>query len=114
MPLPARRMRSSWPRPADPRCGSRRRTGFSSGRVGLATQDAAEPEMHGRGVDSLTLAGRRTVAQAVVGGAEVRAALDHAARDVRSWLAGHQAVLRGSDPRVPGCAARAMSEPGGE
>jgi len=35
--------------------------------------------------------------------------LDHAARDVRTRLAGDQAVLRGSYPRVPGCAARPVS-----
>jgi hypothetical protein len=48
--------------------------------------------MAGGGVDRLGLAGRWAVTQAVVGGAQVGAALGHPARDVRAGLTGHQAV----------------------
>ena len=47
--------------------------------------DAAEADVARRRVDGLRLARRRPVAQAVVGSAEMRAALDHAARDVLAW-----------------------------
>lgn len=62
--------------------------------------------MTGGGVDRLALAGRRPVAQAVVRRAQVRAALDHPARDVRPRLAWHQAARRIGHPRVARHAAR--------
>jgi len=72
----------------------------------------------GRRVDRLALPGRRPVAQAVVRRAQVRAALDHAARDVRPGLARHQAGGRVGDPRVARHTAsvpRSLSVPlGGE
>src|SRR5207253_9886988 len=71
--------------------------------------DAAEAEVRGRGVDRLALAGGRAVAQAVVRGAQVRAALDHPARDGRPRLAGDQAVGRRGDPRVAGGAAGVLN-----
>ena len=46
-----------------------------------AAHDAAEPEVAGRGVDRLRKARGRPVAAAVVGRAQVRAALDHLARN---------------------------------
>ena len=74
--------------------------------------------MGGRRVDRLALPGRRPVAQAVVRRAQVRAALDHAARDVRPGLARHQAGGRVGDPRVARHTAsvpRSLSVPlGGE
>jgi hypothetical protein len=51
-------------------------------------------------VDRLALAGRRPVAQAVVRRAQVRAALDHPARDVRPRFAGNEAAARVGHPRV--------------
>src|SRR3984957_17782254 len=67
----------------------------------LIAQDAAESQVRGGGVDGLALAGGRAVAQAVVRSAEVRAALDDAARDVRAGLVGGEAVFGRGDPRVP-------------
>src|SRR6266487_2430937 len=67
-------------------------------------------ERQGRGASfRVHLPGGRPVAQAVVGCAEVRAALDHLARDVLAGLAGRVAALGAVDPRVAGDAAR----PGG-
>ena len=57
-------------------------------------EDATEAQVAGGGVDRLGLAGRWAVTQAVVGGAQVRSALGHAARDVRTGLTGRQACLR--------------------
>ncbi len=62
--------------------------------------------MAGRGVGRLALPRRRPVAQAIVGRAEVRAALEHPARDVRVGLSGRVALLGGLDPRVARGAAR--------
>src|SRR4051812_36857704 len=55
-------------------------------------RDAAESDVAGRGVDRLTLAGGGTEPQAVARGAQVRAALDHTAGDVRARFAGDQAL----------------------
>src|ERR1700685_2190655 len=71
----------------------------------LIPEDAAESQVRGGGVDGLALAGGRAVAQAVVGGAEVRAALDDAARYVRAGLVGDEAVCGRGDPRGPRHAA---------
>ena len=70
--------------------------------------------MTGGGVDRLALAGRRPVAEAVVRGAQVRAALDHAARDVRPRLAGDQAARRIGHPRIARDAAGTGGAPGGK
>src|ERR1700678_2391827 len=75
----------------------------------LVAQDATEAEVRGGGVDCLALAGGRAVAQAVVGGAEVRSALDDAARDMRAGLVGDEAVFGRGDPRVPRHAAGVVS-----
>src|SRR6476646_4363772 len=56
--------------------------------------------MRHRRVDHLRLASGGAVAEAVVRRAEVRAALDHLARDVLSGLAGVEALLGRRDPRV--------------
>src|SRR5918997_890909 len=61
---------------------------------------APEPDMRSGGIYRLPLARRRPVAQAVVRRAQVRAALDHLVRDVRSWLPDRVAPLRGIDPRI--------------
>ena len=64
--------------------------------------DAAEADVAGRRVDRLELARGRPVAQAVVRRAQVRAALDHPARDVLARRAGRAARalggVRGSPP----------------
>jgi len=78
-----------------------------------APHDAAEPDVRGGGVDSFALARGRAVAEAVVRGAQVGAALEHAARDVRPGLAGNQAGPGRGDPRVPGRAASGLDVPGG-
>src|SRR5687768_12450178 len=56
-----------------------------SGSVGVGTDrssmNAAEPEVGGAGVDRVGHAGGRAVASAVVGGAQVGAALHHLATD---------------------------------
>jgi hypothetical protein len=64
-------------RPA--RCGEARTT--MPERARSRPDDAAKADVGGRGVDGLRLARGGPVAQAVVGRAQVRAALDHAARD---------------------------------
>ena len=56
--------------------------------------DAAEADVAGRGVDGFGLTGGGAVAQAVVRCAQVRASLDHPARDVRVGLARVVAVFR--------------------
>ena len=66
-----------------------------------------KPRWRRRGVDRLRLARRGPVAEAVVRRAEVRAALDHLARDVLARLAGVVALLGRRDARVGRDAARA-------
>jgi hypothetical protein len=66
--------------------------------------------VRGGGVDRLALTGGGAVAEAVVGGAEVRAALDDAARYARAGLA---AVLRRGHPGVLRPAAAAGGRRGG-
>lgn len=68
----------SGPCSASPRWDDPRRRGR-----GATPAPAAETQMAGRGVRRLTLARSRAIAQAVVGGAEVRAVLDHLARLTR-------------------------------
>ena len=53
----------------------------TSGFLLLRPDDAAKADVAGRGVDRLALPRRRPVAEAVVGRAEMRAALDHLARE---------------------------------
>src|SRR5262245_2241393 len=56
---------------------------------GGIAHDAADAEVAGRGVDGLRHARRRAIAPAVVGRAQVRAALHDPARDVhvgRAWI----------------------------
>ncbi len=62
--------------------------------------------MPGGGVDRLALPGRGTVAQAVAGSAQVRAALDHLARDRRRQVAARLGDDRVAEDR---CAARRYS-----
>src|SRR6478752_6079445 len=68
----------SWPVPAivGGRGACRRDLSRRGPSRGGRTHDAAEPDVAGRGVRRLELAGRGAVAQAVAGCAEVRAALD--------------------------------------
>src|ERR1700721_3607370 len=68
--------------------------------LNLFAEDAAEAQVGGGGVDRLALAGGRAVAEAVVGGAQVGAALDDAARDVRAGLAGDEAAFGRGGPGV--------------
>ena len=63
-------------------------------RAFSASENAAEADVASRGVDGLGLSCGGAVAQAVVRGAQVGAALEHPARDVRPGLAGDQAVSR--------------------
>ena len=65
-------------------------------------QDAAEAEVRGRRVDRLALARRRPVAKAVARCAEVRAALDHAARDRLARL--ERSERHAGVPRHAACA----------
>src|ERR687894_1460722 len=69
------------------------------------SRDAPEADMRSGGIYRFPLARRRPVAQAVVRRAQVRAALDHLVRDVRSWLPDRVAPLRGIDTWVPRDAA---------
>src|SRR5215469_3945200 len=55
--------------------------------------DAAEADVAGGGIDGLGVARRRTVAAAVIGRAQVRAALEHLARDADVRLAAVVAAL---------------------
>src|SRR6516164_7797914 len=55
--------------------------------------DAAKADVAGGGVDGLSVAGRRTVAAAVIGRTQVRAALQHLARDADVRLAAVVAAL---------------------
>src|SRR5450432_3044479 len=62
--------------------------------------DAAKPQVAGRGVDRLALAGGGPVAQAVARRAQMRAALDDPARNAGPRLPGDPAVLGRGRPRV--------------
>ena len=70
--------------------------------------DAPEPDVAGRCVHRLALPGGRAVAVAVVGRAQVRAALGHASRDRLARLADLVAAVGGEHPWVPGRAARVL------
>src|SRR4051812_26962253 len=59
---------------------------FSSGARGF-THDTAEADMTGGGIDGLALTRRRPIAQAVIGGAEMRTALHYPA---------HGAIIAGA------------------
>src|SRR5262245_3230993 len=67
--------------------------------------DAAEPDMAGRGVDRLGVAGSRPVAAAVVGRAQEGAALEHLARNPDVGLARIVARVLRPAARVPRDAA---------
>jgi hypothetical protein len=60
---------------------------------GNIADDAAEPDVRGRRVHGLALASCVSVAEAVVGCAEVRAALGHPARDALAVLPVHEVLL---------------------
>src|SRR5262245_32154025 len=75
---------------------------------GLRAHDAAEPEVSHRGVDHLGLPGGRTVAQAVVGCAEMGTALDELAGNSELRLVWVVALLGGEDARVDGRAATGL------
>ena len=70
------------------------RAAHPSVSVGLRANDAAKAEVRRRRVDRLPLSRRGSIAQAVVRCAEVRAALDHAARDRLTGM-GSGEVTRG-------------------
>src|SRR5215471_10584521 len=71
--------------------------------------DAAEADVAGGGVDGLGVARRRTVAAAVIGRAQVRAALQYLARDADVRLAAVVAAFLRRPARIlrraagPGC-----------
>src|SRR3954468_11752201 len=83
----------------------RSRSSSRSRRRRLAADDAPEADVAGGGVDRLPLARGRAVPEAVVRRAQVRAALDHAARN---RLAGGVAPLVAGDARVLRDAARLL------
>ena len=71
----------------------------------LSPNDAAEADVARRGIDRLRVTRRRTVAAAVVGRAQMRAALQDPARDPRFRLAGIVALILAAAARVLGDAA---------
>jgi hypothetical protein len=72
----------------------------------VGTAYAAEAEVRHRGVDHLRLSRRGPAAQAVVGSTDVRAALDHPARDLRTGFPGRGVrAIRAGHARVVGHAA---------
>lgn len=64
------------------------------GRHRASADHAPEPDVGRRSVDRLALPRGRPIAEAVVGGAEVRTSLDDLPRDMRTGLIGHEAVFR--------------------
>ena len=74
---------------------------FDSGNycVGLAPHDAAKSEMTGRGIDRLGVPRRRPVTAAIVRRAQMRAALDHLARDFDVGLTRDRNCLPRRPPR---------------
>ena len=87
----------------DVRCASSGRASAPSSDVTRATRscgspsladDAAEADVRRRRVHRLALPGRRPVAQAVVGGAQVRAALDHLAGEALARQGRRRAARR--------------------
>src|SRR6266581_5288660 len=100
------------------------RPGTSSGTISRVTSwsanlssrrrplshDAAEADVRHAGVDHLRLARGGTVAEAVVRGAEVRAALDHLARDAELRLVRVVALGLRDDARVDGRAAAGLDD----
>src|SRR6201995_4422529 len=69
---------------------------------------AAKADVAGGGVDRLRLAGRRAIAQAVAGRAQMGATLDDPSRDVGAGPAEVVAVIRSLDLGVAGRAAAGM------
>src|SRR5580704_9815879 len=67
---------------------------YPAASLALLPHDAAESQVRGGGIHRLALARGRPVAQAVVGGAQVRAPFDDPARYVGAGLTGNQAGLR--------------------
>src|SRR3954465_345235 len=67
---------------------------------GRSPDHAAKPEMAGGGVDRLGMARGGPIAPAVVRRAQMRAALDHLARDLDVGLAGVVAPLLGTAARI--------------
>ncbi len=86
---------------------ARRSRDGARGRALPLPHDAAEADVAGRRVDRLALARGGAVAQAVVGRAEVGAALDRAARHVAAGLAG--AAGGGGVAGLAGCAGRSRA-----
>src|SRR6202047_3348634 len=66
----------------------------------MTADRAAETDVSGRCIDRLALARRRPEAQAVVGGAQVRAPLDGATGYVAAGLATDEALMGVSTSRV--------------
>src|SRR5271166_2549206 len=64
--------------------------------------DAPEADVAHTGVDHLRLPRGRAIAKAVVGGAQMRSALDYAARDAKLRLARVVALLRRDNARIEG------------
>jgi hypothetical protein len=73
--------------------------------VSYHSKHAAEPDMAGCRVVRLRIASRRTVEPAVVRRAQVRAALNHLARDAWPGLSGIVALHLGGAVRIARCAA---------
>src|SRR6266498_603766 len=74
------------------------------------SHDATEADVAHARVDHLRLARRGTVAEAVVRGTEVRAALDHLARDAELRLVRVVALGLRDDARVDGRAAAGLDD----
>src|SRR5215218_5990947 len=73
---------------------------------GRDPHDASKTQMAGRGVERLGVSRRRAITAAVIGRAEMRAALDDLARDLDVGLARVVTALLGPAARVLGNAAR--------
>src|SRR5215211_3309314 len=73
----------------------------------VIAHDAAESDVAGRGLHRLPLAGSRSIAEAVVGRAEVGAALDDAPRDAPARAVAGRSSARKT--RLAACAARSTA-----
>src|ERR1700740_2989013 len=83
--------------------------GHCSSRRSRLTSDATKTDMARRGVDRLRMTRSRAVAAAVIRRAQVRAALQHLARNPDFGLAGVVARILTTAPRIDRDAARLVS-----